>query len=171
MGGRVRAYGIVGRVCESAAGIYDLDLFDAAKFLEHRLEAPEAPSGEPHYFALSPRFAHHVLRLVIRFGPGLRFASLLDESYGIRTQDPFLRPPRQGERPHPFDFLEDTGDPGAWPVGSEHDLAGDFLESREPLQESLGRDARDVEVQLRMAAEQVEGRVAPKRSAAMRHQD
>src|SRR5437867_988924 len=63
---RIRAYGFVGRVRETAAGVSDFDLLHASKFLEDRLEAPEAPACDRRDFTRWIRTCHHVPRPIIR---------------------------------------------------------------------------------------------------------
>ena len=64
---RVRAHGLVRGVCEMAAGISDLDLFDAAEVLEQGLQAPEAAAGDCGTFSRTTSIGHHGGRLLIRF--------------------------------------------------------------------------------------------------------
>src|SRR5207244_11088853 len=88
-----------------------------------------------------------------------------DEVCGILGQDPFLRSFGQREGPQSVDLLADAGNAGRRPVRPEDDLVRDLFESGEPFQQSLRRDARDVQVEISMAAKHVERRVARERSA------
>ena len=63
---RIRAYGFVGRVRETAAGVSHFDLLHASEFLEDRLEAPEAPARDRRDFTRWIRTCHHVPRPIIR---------------------------------------------------------------------------------------------------------
>src|SRR5437899_10201521 len=101
----------------------------------------------------SLRIGHRALHLGIRLGPGLRFAIMgpwrrsLDEDRGILAENPLLRSFGKRERPQPFDLLAYARNSRRRPVRPEDDLVRDFFESREPFQQSLRRDARDVQVE------------------------
>src|SRR5439155_850932 len=93
----------------------------------------------------------------------------LDEDRGIPAENPLLRSFGKRERPQPFDLLAYARNSRRRPVRPEDDLVRDFFESREPFQQSLRRDARDLQVEVPMASKQVERSVAPERSPAMSH--
>src|SRR6266581_6353691 len=115
----------------------------------------------------SLRIGHRALHLGIRLGPRLRFAIIgpwrrsLDEDRGIPAENPLLRSFGKRKGPQPFDFLAYTRNSRCRPVRPEDDFVRDIFESREPFQQSLRWNARDVQVEVPMASKQVERRVAP----------
>src|SRR5208282_1709007 len=68
-------------------------------------------------------------------------------------------------------ILFDVGNAGAGPVRAEQGFVGDFLHAREIFQQVFWGDAADVEINIRVSAEQKESGVHPEWAAAVSEQN
>src|SRR5580704_503847 len=87
------------------------------------------------------------------------------------AQDLLLKPLLQWKGAEVIQIFLDIGDSWAGPVRAKQCFVGNFTKPRKILQQALGRDAANIEIDIRMPPDQKKCRVHPEGPATVRQQD